>query len=290
MTSKIVFQTDSEIVKKAYTEQENYKIVINENAEKSYCVLYFSSNDIYYPNNEKAFEESILDKNRFEWFGNRIKIAYKNVFIRDIQKQWYLEGINSQINSIPKLIEFLKKETDGFKIICVGASAGGFASIIIGQELGAERIYTFNGQFEILSLLYKSKESVDPILFRNKENVDLLKYYDNTNFIKKPSSIFYFYSMNSQWDKEQNEYAKSFEINRIGFKTTNHGIPFLKSNLKELLNLPHSDLIRMSGEKYSPLTFSLKLVGIFGTIGGLSSIVKFGLNKIYINTLQKILR
>lgn len=129
------FQVDSEIVKEAYQNQDNYLIEYSEEVPKDYCIIYFSSNDIYYPNTGIAFQEQLLSKNRFEWYKTRVNIGYKHIFIRDIQKQWYLGGINSQIDTPEKLFDFLKDETAGYRVIALGSSAGGFAAIIYGQLL-----------------------------------------------------------------------------------------------------------------------------------------------------------
>lgn len=283
-----VFQADSEAVNEVYNNQNNYLIEYNKEVPEEYCVLYFSSNDLYYPNNNVAFSESVIKKNRFEWYGNRIHDGYKHIFIRDIKKQWYLTGINGSINSPEKLLEFLKKETAGFKVIALGSSAGGFASVIYGQLLDAKHILTFNGQFEILSLLKSSTENIDPVIFRNQNNPVLLPYYDTINFIKKPASIFYFHSAQSQWDINQSKYVAHIELNKISFQTNNHGIPFLKSNLEVLLNMSDADLRNLSGKSFHPLFFSLKMVGFYKTIIGLVPIVKYGFNKIYIMTIQKL--
>lgn len=47
-----VFQVDAGIVNEVYTNQPNYLIAYNEQVPKEYCVVYFSSNDLYYPNND----------------------------------------------------------------------------------------------------------------------------------------------------------------------------------------------------------------------------------------------
>jgi len=283
-----VFQADSEIVNELYNSHSNYIIEYNEQVPKEYCIIYFSSNDLYYPNSDISFSESILKKNRFEWYRNRINYGHKHIFFRDIKKQWYLTGINSTINNPEKMAKFIESESVGYKLIFVGSSAGGFISVILGQLLNADRILTFNGQYEILSLLNKPSASIqDPILHRNKDNRDLLPFYDAVNFIHNPKSIYYFQSCYSQWDIEQNDYLSSKHVNKISFKTSNHGIPFLKSNLPVVLNLSEIELNKLSGKKMHPLAFSIKIVGIKKTLIGLFSIIQFGLNKIYIRTIQK---
>ena len=283
-----VFQADSQIVNNFYESHPNYIIEYNENVSKEYCIVYFSSNDLYYPNSDISFSESILKKNRFEWYRNRIDYGHKHIFFRDIKKQWYLTGVNSIINSPEKMAKFIESETIGYKLIFVGSSAGGFISVILGQLLNADRILTFNGQYEILSLLNKDSAQIqDPILYRNRRNEILLPYYDAVNFISNPESIYYFQSCYSQWDIEQNDHLSSNRVNKITFKTSNHGIPFLKSNLPVVLNLSKTELNRLSGKRIHPLVFSIKMVGIKQTLIGLFSIIQFGLNKVYIQTIQK---
>lgn len=281
-----VFQTDSEVIKNYLNTNDNFLIEYNHSVQKDYCVVYFSSNDLYYPNSEISFKETIISKNRYEWYGNRINNAYKHVFLRDIQKQWYLGGINHTINTPQKLHDFLKKELEGFKSIFVGSSAGGYASVIFGQLLNAERILSFNGQFEIDSILLKSKEHKDPLIFRNQNNMSIKPFYDTLNFITNPTSIYYFHSTRSNWDREQSNHVLNVKINRISFRTNNHGLPFLRNNLVLILNLDSSSLNKYVGKTYHPFWFSISAIGFTETIKGLYSIIIFIKNKIYINTIQ----
>lgn len=56
---------DSNLLKKAL-EQDNYKILYNSLGEKDECIIFFSSNNIYYPNTQDQLEDTI-EKNKFEW-------------------------------------------------------------------------------------------------------------------------------------------------------------------------------------------------------------------------------
>jgi hypothetical protein len=281
------FQADSDTVKSHYTSNKNYIIEHDEANEKEYCIIYFSSNDLYFPNSVDAFTESIIKKNRYEWYKNRINKGHKHIFIRDIKKQWYLSGINGEIDSPPKLLNFLRRETIGYKIITIGSSAGGFMAVLAGQMLGAETTLSFNGQFEIASLLKTSSISIDPLVFRNQNSESLYPFYDVNNFIARPESIFYFYSNKSKWDCEQYEHSIKHKMNVIAFSTSNHGIPFLKSNLPLIINLENSELLAISGNTYHPLKFSMRMVGLVSTIKGIYSIVNYVFKKVYINLGRK---
>ena len=158
-----VFQVDSQIVREKYDQDPNYLIEYDEEKDNNICAVYFSSNDIYFPNTEEIFRKRIVEKNFFEWYKCRIDKAHKHIFIRDIFKQWYLKGINKKINTPIRLKEFLEKEINGYQTVMVGSSAGGYAAILYGSWLNANKVIAFNPQFEIYSLLQRSKEIVNPL-------------------------------------------------------------------------------------------------------------------------------
>lgn len=261
-----VFQCDSNIVKNTYENNDNYLIEEKETSKKK-CCIYFSSNDIYYPNNEEIFKNQLLKKNKYEWYNTRVDFTQKHIFIRDIQKQWYLNGINTELNSIEKVLSFLKKETAGYEeIITIGSSAGGFAAVLFGELLNANKILSFNGQFFLNDLLLTSNENINPIVFREKNNAQINQYYSLRNFITKPERIFYFHSKNSIWDINQKEHICDLGINIISFKTSHHGVPFLKSNLPFVINTNEAKLKKMSQKEHYPLFFSIKTEGFFSTV------------------------
>lgn len=264
-----VFQVDSEIVQEVFRNRDNYKIVLDEHAtDRSTVAIYFSSNDIYYPNEEVVFQKRIVEKDAFEWYGTRIIGAYKHIFIRDVFKQWYLKGINKELDSIHKVASFLKMETQGCQIVTLGSSSGGFAAVLFGSLLGAKKIISFNGQFEVHSLLETSKPSIDPILFRNKDTA-LAKQYDIKPYINPTSNIYYFYSNASAWDVSQREHVKDLKfIKVIQFRTGHHGIPFLKQALSPVINLGDKELNKLTITKQHPILFSTKMIGPINVLKG----------------------
>ncbi len=264
-----VFQADSDIVKSVYKNNNNYLIEYDNNQNKDHCAIYFSSNEIYFPNNEKAFSRSIIEKNKYEWFGIRVPYAHKHIFLRDIQKQWYLTGVNSMIDSPGKLLAFLESETSGYKVIALGSSAGGFAAVLFGSLLKARLILSFNGQFQVSSLLKTSNESINPILFRLHRKGKLLDYFDLKPFLKESTNVFYFYSNGSRWDCEQRNHIQNENINMIEFSTGHHGIPFLKCNLPVILRMTEEQLSNLTGKAFSPLWFSIMTTGLINTVTGL---------------------
>ena len=267
-----VFQTDADIVRNVYDTQHNYLIEYNEQCkDKTYCAVYFCSNDLYYPNVEDIFRKRIVEKNFFEWYNLRIEKAYKHIFVRDVFKQWYLSGINQSIDSPERLIEFLKNETDGYRTIMSGSSAGGYAAILYGSILKVERVFAFNPQVELTSLLTKSNEKTNPLIFRLKDG-PYRKYFDIVPFIMPMMNIYYFFSNQSRWDIEQRSYLGDTKgIHLLPFRSTHHGIPFLKVALPVILNMEDIQLKKFENKIQHPLIFTMRLVGLRKTIIGFFS-------------------
>lgn len=268
---QLIFQIDSPAVLKAF-EAENYNIeYLNDTdlVESDLCVLYFSSNEIYYPNTIQAFDYSIIQRDKYEWKRNKFPKAKKHIFIRDIRKQWYLGGINATLDSPIKLLDFLKNETAGYRIITIGSSAGGYAALLFGSLLKCERIYAFNAQLNLNVIVRNSNAITDPILFE-KVNDDTWKdYFDLSNFISSATDNYYFQSCHSQMDVEQyqaiNERTqKNLKIIRL--QTSNHGFPFLRVNLPNVLAFTPNDLGKYVNKTFHPVFFSVRLIGMLPTV------------------------
>lgn len=276
------FQTDSDIVIRQRKEANNYTIEYNESyADKLSCCIYFSSNDLYFPNDETQFQYSVIDKDRYEWRNIQPVNAYKNIYVRDVNKQWYLNGICEKYNTPEKLLSLLKKETEGFEITTLGSSAGGYAAILYGIQLNAIRIFAFNPQFEIKSLLYRSTESINPLVFRYSSNPAMEAFYDLVPIIKTYNGLlFYYYSNKSQWDLEQMSHLKSegadVFVKIVSFSTAHHGIPFPKVVFEKLLKCSDDILIQDSYKNHNSLVYSIQKVGILKTsLGLINQILKY---------------
>lgn len=196
-----MFQIDSEIVRSVYINQPNYKIEYNKSCKANICAIYFSSNDIYYPNNEDIFRKRIVEKNFFEWYNTRIN-ARKHIFIRDIFKQWYLEGINAELDSPEKIFEWLKGETEGYEVVTVGSSAGGYSAVLYGSLLKVQKVIAFNAQFSLKAIADASGEKCNPLVYKYKNN-DRSKYFELKDKLSDSVNYFYFLSVGCEEDMLQ---------------------------------------------------------------------------------------
>ncbi|MDP5230062.1 MAG: hypothetical protein NWQ38_06685 [Cellulophaga sp.] len=263
-----IFQIDNAAVKKVYTERDNYKLKFHEglNVDKKLCVIYFSSNELYYPNTPKAFQNSILQKDKFEWERNFLRNAHKHIFVRDIQKQWYIEGINKKYNSPDLVLQLLQELTSGFQVYAIGSSAGGFAALLFGSLLNAQRVYAFNAQLNLNLIIKNSKPSVDPILFKY-EGKERSKFFVIENYLNSETNYFYFQSANSVIDITQyNSLTNKAALTRIPFKTSNHGFPFLRHNLGHVMALSVASLNKLSEKTRHPIAFAASIDGWWKTL------------------------
>lgn len=65
-------------------EYEAGNIRVNTNLNNGECCYIFcSSNNIWYPNTQQAYVESIISRDRYEWTNFQLSNAAKQIFVRD---------------------------------------------------------------------------------------------------------------------------------------------------------------------------------------------------------------
>lgn len=252
--------------------KDNWRVELNELSASNICIIYFSSNNIWYPNTEAAFDRSFIDNDYYEWTKYGCMHARKAIYVRDIYKSWYVTGINTRVNSIDKLIALLKRETKGMQIITVGSSAGGYMAVLMGCKLNAVHVLCFSAQFTLTE-----KECLDknPFLYRYHNDNERNLYYDLCDLlIENCVPIYYIMPAYCSEDMRQYKHIRNFEqIFTIKMSTKKHGIPVLKCNLFELLKMDNMVLTKLferySGKIVNPITFSIYISGLKTTFIGL---------------------
>lgn len=98
---------------------ENYLIKDNkQNNVEKIAVLYFSSSGIYFPNTEEMFSKAFVENDKYEFLDSELKIkADKEIYIRDIAKQFYITGISQRCPDMDSLIQLLKKRPMDIKLL-----------------------------------------------------------------------------------------------------------------------------------------------------------------------------
>ncbi|AEF85538.1 hypothetical protein TREPR_2379 [Treponema primitia ZAS-2] len=207
---------DNKLLAEDY-QADNIKI-INLNNHSYKCLLLCSGNGLYYPNTNEEYTNKIRKQDRYEWEHiAKNKLIRRNfskiIFIRDIYKQWYVTGINSKLNCIDKVVEYLKKETENFKVIVAGSSAGGYAAVLIGILLNAYRIINVSGQYNLWPIV-----NIYPLLDKYKNKAFKSKYYNLREILKNSHVlILYFFPIKCKDDIEQYNYIKD-DKNILFFK------------------------------------------------------------------------
>lgn len=258
-----------QIVQDWWMNEPNYLIEYDESVQdKSYCAIYFCSNDIWFPHTEEIFRKRIVELNFYEWYKSRIKKAYKHIFLRDVFKQWYLTGINGKICSQEWLFEWLKLESEGYKVMTIGSSAGGYASALFGSRLNAEKTICFNAQFTLINEMANCNKSSKPLIYSmlkmGSYNADVMKYFNES------SPIFYVLSNKSKIDLDQKKYVNGFSnVHVIEFNSRKHGIPFLKIAISDFVNQDIESLRKLTKKINSPLIYTISTVGLYKTVIGL---------------------
>lgn len=223
-------------MEEAYAGQ-NYKEIVWNKSNKI-CIIFFSSNGLYYPNTMHEFERSIIREDRYEWESTAVsseiqQYAGKVILVRDVYKQWYVKGINHTYNSIDMLLALLIRLTEGYEVVTVGSSSGGYAAVLFGIVLRAKKIYSFSGQFSI-------EDEVKDYYWLSKysEYADRACYYNLSNFLVGNNiPIFYFYPAKCDQDIMQYNLIKANpSINIFALDCSIHGKTLNSDDMPWLLS------------------------------------------------------
>lgn len=256
------------LMQKAYDTLPNYRIDY-DSKNKDCVAIYISSNGIFYPDTVDCFERTIFEKDRYEFTKLKIKRADKHIFIRDIYKHWYVDGLNSTIDSVEKIVDWLKSEVFGFKeIVLVGISGGGYLSALLAPKLKASIVINMNGQWDL------SKEGPIQFLFE-QEYPKLMKYKSLVSEEYNYENTFYLVSMYSPGDDEQLAMLEPYKkIHKIRFVNRHHGVPCLKCALPVIMNMDYQELCALENSTHYPILFEIRYVGLIPTIRDLYREIK----------------
>ena len=167
------------------------------------------------------------------------------------------------------MVYFLRKEAEGYKIILVGSSAGGYLASLLGALLKAEYVIAFSAQFELRN---KWARDVNPLLRKFEEDDDRNKYYDLVPVLKESNvPVYYIVPIKSEQDHYHFNHVKDLScIKPIVFNSRHHGIVMLKGNLNRFFLLSQEELQVLfennKGRIISSIRFSMQLEGVVGTL------------------------
>ena len=245
---------DDDVLWGAYCK-DNYivKYTSGNTKSKKLAVVYFSDNSLY-DIAENDFYQRIVVENRYEWEKFAVKNADMHIFVRDVFLKAYFYGINSQIDDIEKLAEFLKSLLDGYEeVVMIGSCAGGYAAALIGSKLKVSRILSFSGQFNPPELGKPNDLSGEfgvldmEEMVSGKELKRRNQYRSIAEIVREGNvPLYYFVGSNSPVDTQDCRIAMSLPNVRVfRFNNAVHGIPLDKKCLSDILNMNGEDLERL---------------------------------------------
>lgn len=232
----------SNLIQQVYTTNCNYKITHSDNINNGRCFIFFSGHGIFHPETEEEFIKTIIVNDRYEWNTHKPNHFSKIIQIRDVKKSWYLDGINQELNSINKVLEFLEENTKGLEIICAGNSAGGYAATLFGSLLKASHIFSFSGTFNLFKVPKPWQK--DSAIYKYKNLIEYAELYDLRTIInQRRVPIYYFCPIFVEKDIIQYNLVQNIEsIKSFVFASASHGVTCLRINFPNLLDM---DLIQL---------------------------------------------
>ena len=244
----------------AWKSRENIKVIDSGSCSDGRCIIYCSGNGLWNPNDIAVFRKKILEGDYYEWGGN----CQRSIFIRDILKEWYVNGISQKYSSIEDVLEILKKYTDGYEVVVVGNSAGGYMASIIGIMLQASHVINICGQVNITEHIVDDMQF--PELHKARNSKKKAKFFNIKEMICNSSiPIFYFYAGKCKIDIDVFEMIKDCSnIFSFKFKTYEHGIAAPPFCYPWIIDMDINELKRLYkmylGRMIDPMSFSCKIL------------------------------
>ena len=148
------------------------------------------------------------------------------IFIKDFWQCWYQKGLLGLTNNIDETVSFLKQEILNIspkKVIFVGTSAGGYASIIFGILLNVDEILSFSPQTYLGERMFNQFRSEDSRI----DDIDFESPYLDTSKILESHSYsgkisIYFGGKNKSDKHHAAKLSKFSSVNLIELPTDSH--------------------------------------------------------------------
>lgn len=265
--------------------------IVNE--KNSECYIFFSSNGLYEENSFEEFEKTMLKGNRYEWKSIAVSLKKRKnigkiIYVRDVYKNHYINGVNSSLSSIEKTVEYLRKFTPPqYAVTTIGISSGGYMAVIAGCKLQAKRIFCISGQFDLNKHLPEENLNI----FRNINP----KYCRIDNLIANHNNIpvYYFCPIGCSHDYENYKLVKDIEnVICFLFPDEIHAATVYPFNFPDLLCLSNERLNKLEkhyhGKTINKNEFLLRTMSLLGFIEFCRRLIKSRLNIGYLKELWDV--
>ncbi|KAF0092731.1 MAG: hypothetical protein FD128_2849, partial [Hyphomonadaceae bacterium] len=149
------------------------------------------------------------------------------IFVKDFKQCWYQQGLLGLSDSIQETVEIIKKQLpeNQKNIYTIGTSAGGYAAILFGALLGADKIVAFAPQTILTKPIFrkfKSLESKQGDIDFDGEFANLKKLLETLDF---KGSIHIHYGQKNLIDKAEAEHLAHLQFVHLHpWETNSHVI------------------------------------------------------------------
>lgn len=267
-TEKCTWQrTNNPLFIEARKAGKNIRICDGDDPNSKYIAVYCSSNGIYFPNDDETFTKRIVNQDKYDWKSNRIAGVKKHIYIRDIYKQWYVNGINDETNSVDKTAQLIKSVGDENTVyVFLGSSAGAYMALCLCSIIGGIA-YAGSPQIEL-----PLDDKRNWLLLEGEGISEKSRYFNLQNRIQQASDseMYILYGKKNDTDAKQIKLVEDCKnVYLLPFGTNLHGVVFWAFNASDFLK-NKTKLKKLSGKdkEYSRLSFSLKLSGLVKTVTG----------------------
>ena len=262
------------LLKQSYCEN-NFQIInfSNKTDRKRICYVFFSSNGLYKDRNDAEIIKQMHDNERYEWkfISENKKIknnSLKIIFLRDIYKAFYIDGINREINTIEKIKDFLIRETSGMDVYICGSSAGAYMALLIGNMLpNTKRVLSLGGIVDLTDWNDFSE------YFKN--NLHRSSFKNISDYLYGNYWLINFYGLRNNYDIRNSELislnANGERLINVGLDTDGHAPRPTGYDLIKLLVCSDAHLLKIKQKiigkiNISQSYFSYVNIGFIKTI------------------------
>lgn len=106
---------------------------------------------------------------------------------------------------------------------------------------------------------------VNPLLVRYRNDVQRAPFYRLAPFLRERTPVYYFHSLFSPIDRRQRELLGNHQgVHVIPFRSSRHGIPFLKCCLNRIFQYSDEKLLALCGTEHHPRAVFPSLCGRLG--------------------------
>jgi hypothetical protein len=121
------------------------------------------------------------------------------LFMKDRSQKWYLGGLRGIGNNIDHTVAFLRREIKNYdKVICLGTSAGGYASILFGSLLEVDAVIAFRPQTDLNYVRQLCKDGKSPPVcnpeldkLRTTTKLKTFEKYNNLNTVINSTTQYF---------------------------------------------------------------------------------------------------